>query len=126
MGSTRKRPLRLSGVGLTQTKLKTPKQMNVTITTEALMEAVQAAFELGKYYAADELDSCGIKTPFVKFKAGQTADQREVIWESWIESRGGLNLHSGDAKTDIVMAAVLKSAKFNDLVPMVRELMKMD
>jgi hypothetical protein len=100
--------------------------MNVTITTEALMEAVQAAFELGKYYAADELDSCGIDTPIKKFKGGQSAHEREGLWLSWIESRGGLNLHSGDAKTDIVMAAVLKSAKFNDLVPMVRELMKMD
>lgn len=100
--------------------------MNVTITTEALMQAVQAAFELGKTYAADELDSCGIDTPATKFKGGQSADEREVIWESWVESRGGLNLHSGDAKTDIVMAAVLKSASFQDLVPMVRELMKMD
>jgi hypothetical protein len=99
--------------------------MNVTITTEALMEAVQAAFELGKYYAADELDSCGIDTPLRKAK-DLSGNKFEVAWETWVESRGGLNLHSGDAKTDIVMAAVLKSAKFNDLVPMVRELMKMD
>lgn len=96
--------------------------MNVTITTEALMEAVQAAFELGKYYAADELESCGVETPLRKSKGLKD----DVAWETWVETRGGLNLHSGDAKTDIVMAAVLKSAKFNDLVPMVRELMRMD
>ncbi len=100
--------------------------MQIKITTEALMEAVQAAFDLGKTYAADELDSCGIDTPAKKFKGRQSADEREVIWQSWIESRGGLNLHSGDAKTDIVMAAVIKSAKFEDLVPMVRELVSMD
>lgn len=99
---------------------------NITITQESLMEAIQAAFDLGKTYAGDELESCGIETPAGRFKGGHSRHERQAIWEAWIEARGGTNLHSGDAKTDIVMAAVMKSAKFEDLVPMVRGIFQMD
>jgi len=82
--------------------------MKIQVDIHKLNDAIEAAFQLGKVYAADEMASTGTKTPPII--AG--APLRE--WDAWIENHGGIALHSGDAKreimTELVMAGELGDA----------------
>jgi len=75
--------------------------MKIQVDIHKLNEAIEAAFNLGKVYAADEMASTGTKTPPII--AG--APLRE--WDAWIESHGGITLHSGDAKREIMTELVM-------------------
>jgi hypothetical protein len=83
-----------------------------TLTPEQLTDLVDRAFELGKVYACDELDTCGINTPLRLFKSGQNFDNH---FGRWIEAKGGYTLHSGEAKQDIILDVVKEQLR--DLFP---------
>ena len=67
------------------------------LTAAQLCDIIDDAFELGKTYATDELDSC------------RTMNTRNVPvytdadkWNAFIEKNGGHTLHSGDAKSEML------------------------
>lgn len=78
--------------------------MKMQIDMNKLNEAIEAAFNLGKMYASDELASIGMEVP----RAGGNA------WDVWIENKGGHTLYAGDAKrqimTELVMSGELGDA----------------
>ena len=70
--------------------------MKISIDIHKLNEAIEAAFQLGKIYAADELASIGMEPP-----------RGVQAWDAWIENKGGYTLHSGDAKREIMTELVM-------------------
>ena len=67
------------------------------LSSAQLCEIINDAFELGKTYATDELDSCrSINTR--KVPTYTNADK----WNEFIEKNGGHTLHSGEAKFEIL------------------------
>ena len=97
-------------------KTKNPTAMNnpviqigaLKITTEQLSDIIDAAFEVGKAYAIDELSSC---------RPMSTADVHVVAedkWSEFIESNGGQTLHSGHAKKDIVVRYLFNNILKNE------------
>ena len=84
------------------------------LTTEQLSCLIDKAFELGKIYATDELNSCapfpkGLKVPVFR---------NEEQWEEFIEKSNGLTFDSRDAKTDILFEALTNQirTRFNQTV----------
>lgn len=75
--------------------------MKIQVDIHKLNEAIEAAFKLGKIYAADEVASTGAKMPPII--AGSPLRE----WDAWIENRGGHTLHSGEAKREIMMELVM-------------------
>ena len=78
------------------------------ITTEQLSDIIDAAFEVGKAYAIDELSSC---------RPMSTADVHVVAedkWSEFIERNGGQTLHSGHAKKDIVVKYLFNNILKNE------------
>jgi hypothetical protein len=75
--------------------------MKISVDINKLNEAIEAAFNLGKIYAADEIASTGTKTPPII--SGEPLRK----WDAWIESKGGHTLHSGDAKREIMTELVM-------------------
>lgn len=70
----------------------------IKLTPAQITDLVEDAFNLGKLYAADELESCGSIVPRIV-----RGDDPLENWQPFLESRGGVSLHSGDAKTDLVL-----------------------
>jgi len=70
----------------------------IKLTPAQITDLVEDAFNLGKLYAADELESCGAVVP--RIVAGEDPLKN---WQPFLESRGGVSLHSGDAKTDLIL-----------------------
>lgn len=74
-----------------------------TLTPQQLADLVDKAFDLGKVYATDELNTLPIgffantATPVYK-RNGSTAD----AWTKFLDKNGGHGLHSGDAKADVL------------------------
>lgn len=67
------------------------------VTAEQLCNIIDDAFELGKTYATDELESCRpMNTRHVPVYTN--ADE----WNAFIEKNNGHTFHSGDAKADIL------------------------
>lgn len=77
--------------------------MKIEIDIHKLNDAIEAAFKLGKIYAADEIASTGVKTPNVVNSDEMWSDK----WNDWIERKGGHGLHSGEAKKDIMTELVM-------------------
>lgn len=76
--------------------------IKVTLTPTELGDIINRAFNLGKVYAADELQSVGFDSPSAK-GGGLHATQAFLdTWGKWIEQNGGNSLNSGDAKLDIL------------------------
>jgi hypothetical protein len=77
--------------------------MKISIDIAKLNAAIEAAFTLGKMYAADEFASTGIKTPPIANNDPMFHDK----WNDWVENNGGHGLHSGDAKREIMTELVM-------------------
>ena len=86
--------------------------MRYELTPEQITNLVEDAFNLGKIYAADELESCGSVVP--RIISGEDPLQN---WQPFLDGRGGVALHSGDAKTDLIM---------RHLQPTLRDVFKCD
>jgi len=84
--------------------------MKIQVDIHKLNDAIEAAFNMGKLYAADEMATTGIKTPIIPHNDPMWLDR----WNDWIESKGGHGLHAGEAKreimTELVMAGELGDA----------------
>ena len=75
---------------------QTPNTMDkFNLTTEQLSCLIDKAFELGKIYATDELNSCRDINRIAVFEDDEQ-------WDSYIEDNNGVTLDSGDAKADIL------------------------
>ena len=78
--------------------------MTYSFTPQQLADIIDDAFELGKVYATDELNTLPagffhkVKTPIYKDGGQQTADD----WTKFLDMYGGTGLYSGDAKLDIL------------------------
>lgn len=78
--------------------------MKYTLTPQQLADIIDDAFELGKRYATDELNTLRpgffhkTRTPIYK-DGNETAND----WNEMLDLNGGHGLHSGDAKMDILM-----------------------
>jgi len=70
----------------------------IKLTPAQITDLVEDAFNLGKVYAADEIESCGSVVP--RIVAGEDPLKN---WQQFLDSRGGVALHSGDAKTDLIL-----------------------
>lgn len=77
--------------------------MLIQVDIHKLNDAIEAAFNMGKLYAADEIATTGMKTPPILPNDPMWLDK----WNSWIESKGGHGLHSGEAKREIMMELVM-------------------
>ena len=73
--------------------------IKVTLTPSELSDIIDLAFDLGKIYASDELESTGAKV-FPR-RGGEGLKG----WDEYIEENGGVCLNSGDAKLDILWNA---------------------
>jgi len=67
------------------------------LTAAQLCDIIDDAFELGKTYATDELESC---RPMCTRHVPVYKNANE--WNAFIELNGGYTFHSGDAKADIL------------------------
>ena len=84
----------------------------IKLTAAQITDLVEDAFNLGKVYAADELVSCGSVVPHIV--AGEDPLKN---WQPFLDLRGGVALHSGDAKTDLIL---------RHATPSLREVFKCD
>ncbi len=71
---------------------------SIKLTPAQITDLVEDAFNLGKVYAADELESCGAVVP--RIVPGEDPLKN---WQPFLDSRGGVALHGGDAKTDLIL-----------------------
>lgn len=67
------------------------------LTPQQLADLIDEAFNLGKVYATDELNTTALDatTMIPVWKS-------EAQWTEFIESNGGHTLHSGDAKLEML------------------------
>lgn len=73
--------------------------MTYSFTPQQLADLIDDAFELGKVYATDELNTL----PAGFFANKQTAVYKtHESWTQWLDKNGGHGLHSGDAKLDML------------------------
>lgn len=77
--------------------------MKISVDINKLNEAIEAAFKLGKIYAADEIASTGVKTPPIIPNDPMWLDK----WNDWVEHKGGHGLYAGDAKREIMTELVM-------------------
>ena len=81
----------------------------VTLTPAQIGDMIDEAFNLGKIYAADELQSAGYSTVPTRKAGGVLEDEAfRLTWNQHIQERGGNTLNSGDAKLDILFDAVVR------------------
>ncbi len=74
------------------------------LTGQQLADIIDKAFNMGKVYATDELNSTAIEV-IVEDK-GIPVWKSEAEWNEFIESNGGHTLHSGRAKEELLYNAV--------------------
>jgi hypothetical protein len=70
------------------------------LTPQQLADLIDEAFNLGKVYATDELNSTA--TWDSSKSTGIPVWKSEAEWNEFIESNGGHTLHSGEAKLDLL------------------------
>jgi hypothetical protein len=70
------------------------------LTPQQLADLIDEAFNLGKVYATDELNSTAIE--IIVEDKGIPVWKSEAEWNEFIESNGGHTLHSGEAKLDLL------------------------
>lgn len=73
------------------------KNNTYELTAVQLCDLIDDAFALGKLYATDELNTCR----WVNSSRVPVCDSNEK-WEAFIDANGGHNLHSGDAKAEML------------------------
>lgn len=75
----------------------------ITLTPAQLTDLVEDAFNLGKRYTIDELNDCGLNVIIPRNDTVRTSRGWVNKYEAFVECSGGLNLYSGDAKTDLIL-----------------------
>jgi len=74
---------------------------NFSLSKEAVLQAIQAAYELGKQTACEEMRSAGYS---VKIPDGEDG---KAIYKHHIESRGGYLVKTSQKRSCIFMDAIL-------------------
>ena len=77
--------------------------IKVTLTPTELGDIIDRAFNLGKMYAADELETTD--------ELDLPAIMEPKDWDDWVQSHGGQTLNSGAAKHDILWEAVVMTLR---------------
>ena len=76
------------------------------LTGQQLADLIDKAFNLGKVYATDELNTTAIKATTVSLPTSIPVWKSEAEWTEFIESNGGHTLYSGLAKEELLYNAV--------------------
>jgi len=88
--------------------------MTYTFTPQQLADLIDDAFDLGKVYATDELNTLPAgffanTTTAVYKRNDSTAD----CWTRFLDDNGGHGLHSGDAKLDLLTKHLVNHLRDN-------------